>query len=83
MADGLPVNSYVPVGTYTELQLLQPPSDAQLQSEAAAAVDLAGMLESAQVKTRELIGLLNIILRNLPAGNAMGPVMQTLIADLS
>jgi hypothetical protein len=81
--DALPLNSYVPVGTYTALSGILSPTTAESQAAAAIAEDLAGMVESAQVQTRELIMKLTVILNRLPAGDGNAALLQTLIADLS
>jgi len=79
----LPVNSYVPVGTWTALNALIAPTTAEKQAGAAYGEDITGMAGSAQVQTRELIMKLTSIMSRLPAGDVNIPLLQTLIADLS
>ncbi len=83
ISDLLPVNSYVPVGTWTALNAITAPSAAEKTAGATYGEDITGMAGSAQVQTRELIIKLTNIMSRLPAGDANIPLLQTLIADLS
>lgn len=83
ISDLVPVNSYEPVGTYTDLGLIGALTQAQLNAEAAKSVDLAGMIESAQVQVAEAAAKLKIVLKNLPPTNALTLPIRTFIADLS
>jgi hypothetical protein len=79
----MPVNSFVPVGTYTALGSVLSMSAADKVAGEIYGEDMAGMLTSAQVKACELIMQLNSILSRLPAGDSNIATLQTLIADLS